>query len=219
MKNKFNNIAIIGNSKKFIQIIKEIFPRAKIIIYSWRLLNQKKLSYNFAKKPDLIIVGGYDFRSFGYSYLDYYNVNITFPFNFIKSLLKSTTLVIYIDTINKLRSKKNIFTLSRYEFAKKKLCFQLYKTINTFRVLSLPVIKNNKNEAFIFGNRLTKFIFNIAINLKLIDSISLDNLKKKIIYTMRIESLRRPYSFSLKPLFLFIPRNHFIDRILRSVSG
>ena len=219
MKNKFNNISIIGNSKKFIKIIKEVFPRSKIIIYSWRSLNQKELSYNFVKKSDLILVSGYDFHSFSYSYLDYYNVNITFPFNFIKSLLKSTTLVIYIDTINKLRSKKNIFTLSRYEFAKKELCFQLYKTINIFRVLSLPVIKNNKNEAFIFGSKPTKFIFNIAINLKLINSISLGNLKKKLIYTMGIKSLRMPYSFSLKPLFLSIPRNHFIDRILRCVSG
>jgi hypothetical protein len=219
MKNKFNNISIIGNSKKFIKIIKVVFPRSKIIIYSWRSLNQKELSYNSVKKSDLILICGYDFNSFSYSYLDYYNVNITFPFKFIKSLLKSTTLVIYIDTINKLRSKKNIFTLSRYEFAKKKLCFQLYKTINIFRVLSLPVIKNNKNDAFIFGNRLTKFIFNIAINLKLINSISLGNLKKKLIYTMGIKSLRMPYSFSLKPLFLSIPRNHFIDRILRCVSG
>jgi hypothetical protein len=162
MKNKFNNISIIGNSKKFIKIIKVVFPRSKIIIYSWRSLNQKELSYNSVKKSDLILICGYDFNSFSYSYLDYYNVNITFPFKFIKSLLKSTTLVIYIDTINKLRSKKNIFTLSRYEFAKKELCFQLYKTINIFRVLSLPVIKNNKNDAFIFGNRLTKFIFNLG---------------------------------------------------------
>lgn len=219
MRNKFNNIAILGKSKKFIKIIKEIFPRSKIIIYSWRLLNQKKLSCNFVKKFDLILVSGYDFHSFNYSFLDYYNVNIAFPFNFIKSLLKSTTLVIYIDTINKLRSKKNIFTLSRYEFAKKELCFQLYKTINIFRVLSLPVIKNNKNEALIFGNRLTKFIFNIAINLKLIKSISLSNLKKKLMYTIRIKSLKKPYFFSLKPLFLSIPRNHFIDRILRCISG
>ena len=93
------------------------------------------------------------------------------------------------------------------------------KTINIFRVLSLPVIKNNKNEALIFGNRLTKFIFNIAINFKLIKSISLSNLKKKLMYTIRIKSLKKPYFFSLKPLFLSIPRNHFLDRILRCISG
>jgi hypothetical protein len=219
MKNKFNNIAIIGNSKKFIKIITEIFPSSKIIIYSWRSLNKKKISYTFIKKSDLILVSGYDFHSFSCSYLKYYNVNIIFPLNFIKKLLKPTTLVIYIDTINKLRSKKNRFTLSRYEFAKKELCFQLCKTIKILRVLSLPVIKNNKNEAFIFGNILTKFIFNIAINLKLVNTISLGNLKKKIIDTIRIKSLMRPYSISLKPLFLSIPRNHFIDRILRCVSG
>ena len=219
MKSKFNNIAIVGNSKKFIKIIKEIFPRSKIIIYSWRSLNQKKLYYNFVTKFDLILVSGYDYNSFSYSYLNYYNVNITFPFNFIKSLLKSNTLVIYIDTIKKLRSNKNIFTLSRYEFAKKELCFKLYNTINILRVLNLPVIKNNKNKAFIFGGRLTKFIFNIAINLKLVKSISIGNLKKKLIHTIRMKSLRGPYFFSLKPLFLLIPRNHFIDRVLRLVNG
>jgi len=219
MKSKFNNIAIVGNSEKFVKIIKEIFPGSKIIIYSWRSLNQKKLSCNFVTKFDLIVVNGYDYHSFSYSYLNYYNVNITFPLNFIKSLLKLNTLVIYIDTIKKLRSNKNIFTLSRYEFAKKELCFKLYNTINILRVLNLPVIKNNKNEAFIFGGRLSKFIFNIAINLKLVNSISIGNLKKKLIHTIRMKSLRRPYFFSLKPLFLSIPRNHFLDRVLRLVNG
>jgi hypothetical protein len=54
MKSKFNNIAIVGNSEKFVKIIKEIFPRSKIIIYSWRSLNQKKLSYNFVTKKDIV---------------------------------------------------------------------------------------------------------------------------------------------------------------------
>ena len=62
MKKKFNKIAIIGNSKKFINIVKKKYIFKKIDIYEWRKIN--KYSKIKKKKYQLILICGFDFSIF-----------------------------------------------------------------------------------------------------------------------------------------------------------
>ncbi len=128
-KKKNPLIIIIGNSKKFITIVRSIYKNSFIKVYSWRSLID--INYNQQKKfknPNLIIICGYDYNSHWYSYKDYYKSNISEPIKFVNFLANPKTKILYIDTLKKVlnsNSKKNRFTFSRYEYAKKELGFNL----------------------------------------------------------------------------------------------
>ena len=79
----------------------------------------------------------------------------------------------------------------------------------------MPIIKNSKNKAEIYGNIITKTIFNILIHLNLINSINITKLKKLM---KNIDLVKKNYKpIKLKPLNLKIPRSLIIDRILRFI--
>jgi hypothetical protein len=219
MKKKFKNIAIIGKSPKFIKIIYSLFGKSYIQKYSWRSINSLRLNDKLIKnKPDLILICGYDYQSYWYSYKRYYYNNITAPLQLVKFLKKKNTLIIYIDTANKLKNQQHIFkrsTFSRYEYAKKELAYNLYKNFTNLRILSVPIIKDNKNKAEIYGNFITKTLFNILIHINLVNSINIIKLKKLI---KNINLVKKNYKpTKLKPLNLKIPRSLMIDRILRFI--
>ena len=219
MKKKFKNITIIGKSPKFIKIIYSLFSKSYIQKYSWRSINSLRLNDKLIKnKPDLILICGYDYQSYWYSYKRYYYNNITAPLRLVKFLKKKNTLIIYIDTANKLKNQHHTLkrsTFSRYEYAKKELAYNLYKNFANLRILSVPIIKNSKNKAEIYGNIITKTIFNILIHLNLIISINITKLKKLM---KNIDLVKKNYKpIKLKPLNLKIPRSLIIDRILRFI--
>jgi len=79
----------------------------------------------------------------------------------------------------------------------------------------VPIIKDNKNKAEIYGNFITKTLFNILIHINLVNSINITKLKKLI---KNINLVKKNYKpTKLKPLNLKIPRSLMIDRILRFI--
>lgn len=213
-KNK-SNIVVIGNSKKFIRIIRSIYKDSYIKIYSWRSISnidfQKE---NKFKNPKLILICGYDYASQWYSFNKYYSSNISMPIKFVKFLANYRTNILYIDTIDKIinnKIKNNSYTFSRYEFAKKELSFKL-KKFNKIKILQVAPIKN-KNKILIHGGFITKTLFSILIFLGLIKTINQKKLKKEI--TLKLRSKKQNISKKLRPFFLQIPRPLFLDRAVR----
>jgi hypothetical protein len=123
MSEKIQKVVILGQSKKFITLVRDNFPDALISVIPWRSIEDhlNRIDYFKSKKIDLILVCGYDYKSSMYSYEKYIKVNITFPLAFVNNLCGSKTNVVYIAT---LRSSKK-YTWSRYQFAKNELSFQL----------------------------------------------------------------------------------------------
>tara|TARA_Y100000590_G_scaffold462750_1_gene627682 strand:+ start:89 stop:736 length:648 start_codon:yes stop_codon:yes gene_type:complete len=214
MKNK---IIILGKSIKFIKIVKNIYKKDIIQIISWRnihIIKKKQL----IKKPNIIFVCGYDYESHWYSFKKFYDKNIKFPHQFIKFISKEKTKIIYIDTMENLNNKKKSkkITLSRYEYAKKMLRYKLIKNFKYINVIEFPPIINKNQEPMIYGGAITKKIFKFLINYKLVDSISVNKLKKKLYVEknfIRTSTVSYP-----KKLLLEIPRPLFVDRFLRIIS-
>lgn len=210
-------IIVIGKSLKFIQIIKKIYPNSIVELIPWRSITRIKKE-NLLKKPDIILVCGYDYKSQWYSLKKFCKVNIKDPYNLIHYLYKKNTKIIYVNTITKLQKTNKIknFTLSRYEFAKKKLCFIINKKFNNVQVIELPPILNNKKEIDIFGGKFTKYVFNFLLYWKIIKFIS----SYQLITIFRHESKysQKYVPIMPKPILLKFPRPLLIDRVLRIIS-
>jgi len=212
-KNK-QKIIILGNSNKFVKIIKSIYKSSSIQIYPWRLIS----NYNLKKKkliktPEKIFICGYDYQSQRYSFERFYNSNVTMPLNFTKFLSNKKTRIIYIDTLDKIsnnKRKKN-YTFSRYEFAKKELAFKLNKNFKNLEILKTPPIVE-KDKVLIHGEFLTKLIFKFLIRFSLIKTIDIKELKKKLTQS---NSKRKKEKKKLNPILLNIPRTLFLDRLVR----
>jgi len=218
MKKK-KNIVILGKSLKFKKIISSIFPQSDIKVFSWRSIKKLKLDEKIIKKKvDLILVCGYDFLSHWYSFKKYYDVNISFPLKLIEFLSTSKTLILYIDTIYKIKKNsqtKKRYTFSRYEYAKKELGYKLFKKYHNLKTLNVPIIKNNKNKVEIFGNKFMTTLFNFLLLLNLINSVTISKLKKMIRDSIKEKIYFNPVK--MKPLGLSMPRSLFIDRLLRYI--
>ena len=216
---KKKNIVILGNSLKFKKIILSIFPQSDIKVFSWRSIKKLKLDEKIIKKKvDLILVCGYDFLSHRYSFKKYYNVNISFPLKLIEFLSTSKTLILYIDTIHKIKKNPQIkkkYTFSRYEYAKKELGYKLFKKYHNFKSINVPIIKNNKNKAEIFGSKFMNTMFNFLLFFNLINSVTISKLKIMIRNSIKEKIYLNP--LRIKPLCLSIPRSLLIDRILRFI--
>ncbi len=211
-------IIILGKSLKFINLIKKLYFNYEINIFSWRKLN-KILHSKSSKKIRLIFICGYDYKSQWYNYKKYYNTNITNPLEFIKKNSSKKTTIIYIDTIDKIKSNSkfssNKFIFSRYEFAKKMLRYELVKKYNKIKIIELaPVVDKNFN-ADIFGDKISKIIFDLLIKFKIIDHVGYKTLNKEF---LEIDKLKK-YKFKKpKSKMLNIPRPLFIDRCLRLIT-
>ena len=167
---------------------------------------------------DLILVCGYDFASNWYSFKKYYDVNISFPLKLIEFMSTSKTLILYIDTIYKIKKNSQIkkrYTFSRYEYAKKELGYKLFKKYYNLKILNVPIIKNNKNKVEIFGNKFMNTLFNFLLFLDFINSVTTSKLKKIIRVSINEKTQISP--FKIKPLGLSIPRSLLIDRLLRFI--
>jgi len=213
------SISFIGNSEKFVKIFKSIYPNAICNIYSWRCLGNFLLKQKFKYKSDIIIVCGYDYSSQWYWYQKYYKHNIIYPLKFIKMISKKKTKIIYMDTTNKISKNRFLekrYTFSRYEFAKKELRKMILKNFKFVKILTLPILVNEKNKADVHGGFFTKKVFNYFITLRYVKTIKFKNLKKKIIERISLNKIDN--TINLRPLLLIIPRSLFIDRILRFLN-
>ncbi len=219
MKKKNKKIVILGKSTKFKKIVSSIFYQSEIKVISWRSIKKLKLDDNISeKKVDLILVCGYDFLSHWYSFKRFYAANISFPLKLIEYMSSSKTLILYIDTTQKIKKNSKIkkrYTFSRYEYAKKELAYKLFRKFKNLRILHTPVIKNNKNKVDIFGNKFMTNLFNILLYLNLVNSVKISTLKKMV--NESISKKIKPNPLKIKPLVLSIPRSLFIDRLLRFI--
>ena len=213
-------IIILGKSEKFTNIIKKLYFDYEINIFSWRK-QHNTLNSKTSKKISFIFICGYDYKSQWYDYNKYYNANVLNPIEFIKKNADKRTTIIYIDTIDKIKSysklNSNKFILSRYEFAKKMLRYELTKKFNKIKIIELPPIVDNNSNADIFGGSISKKIFNLMINFGIIDHISHRALYKKF---LNIDKLKKNQRFKKpKSKMLNIPRPLFIDRCLRLITN
>ena len=212
-------IIIIGNSPKFIKILKQLYPYSEIIIYHWRKILDIHLKKKIIKKPDIIFICGYNYKSQWYNYSKYYYSNVTAPLKLVDFLIKKNTKILYINTLNKIKNNSSSIqkkTLSRYQFAKQELAYKLYNRFSSLKILEIPVIKEKKNGANIYGSKITKIVFNLLIYFKLIKSINNNDIKKMIINNDYNKKFLPP--IKPKSIFLEIPRSLLLDRILRIIS-
>ena len=210
-------IIILGRSQKFITIIESLYIHHEINILPWRKLDKHKKNRSY-KNVNIIFVCGYDYNSQWYDYDKYYSMNVVSPLKFIKTISGKNTFLFYIDTIGKLKTKKNNknLILSRYEFAKKKLRNELIKKFDKIQIIELPPLLDKNFNISIFGSKFTKIIFKFLISIKLINSINLKSIKKKFLIK---NNFNKEYkSYNLHTMLLNIPRPLFIDRFLRIIS-
>lgn len=208
-------IILIGNSLKFKKIFKSIYKKKKLKIFSWRKLkniNYKKI--NHYRNPHLLILCGYDFSSSYYCYKKYFDTNVTLPLKLTKYLSGKKTEIIYISTTNNLKKKNKIKNncYSRYEYAKKYLRYSLLKKYTKIKILDVPAINNFNGDLDIYGGIISNYIFKILNFFKIIKTIDIKDLKKKILE----KNSNRIFKYPLpNGIYLNIPRPLIIDRLLR----
>tara|TARA_B100001057_G_C22575786_1_gene842993 strand:- start:184 stop:819 length:636 start_codon:yes stop_codon:yes gene_type:complete len=211
LKKKFKKIIILGKSKKFIIGIKKYYNFNNLKIVPWRRIINYKPNINEAY--DLIFVCGFDFSAY-HKNLDYFiKVNINHPIKLIKKISRKNTQIIYINTQN--INKKN-FTLSRYNFAKQQLGYQISKNFKNIAILKTDLILD-KNKISIHSNYASKIVFLLLVKLKIIKTIEVKKIFieiNKLLNTTSHQAQKNMLGFLLK-----IPRTQFIDRFIRFLIG
>jgi hypothetical protein len=209
----FTKILILGNSVKFKNLIKKIYPKSFIEIIGWRKIEYFLRDYNFKKKFKIIFICGYDYNSNLYNYEKYYKINILNPLKFLKKIVKINTQVIYINTNYKPNKHA---TFSRYEFAKIKLGIKIKNKFKKTIIMNVNTILNKDGKPDIYGGVITRYIFYVLAKNKIIETCShkaLFSCIKKFIKKKCSENNK-----SLIPKFLFLKRTLFLDRVLRLVN-
>jgi len=205
-------ILIVGSSKKFITVIRTLFPEAQLTVVAWR---DSVLSRSDEKSDiDLIFICGYDYKSNIYLYQKYLDVNVNAPIHLIRHYYSDHTKLIYVNTIP---SHKG-YTFSRYLYAKNLLAIHLQASGYQMHLLSVPTIVGPGNNIEIFGSPFSKGLFNLLIKTRLVKTVNLEELKQIVkhkIYEPYNEVLISP----LIPKCLKIRRTLFIDRLLRLLLG
>ena len=211
MKKKFNKIAIIGNSKKFINIVKKKYIFKKIDIYEWRKINEYAKIRN--KTYQLIIICGFDFSVFLSNQKTFINKNIKNPFNLIKKISNKNSNIIYINT--KIRNNKR-YTFSRYKYAKQQLAFLISKNFNKYLIINADLILIN-NKISINSGGFSKLIFKFFVFFDLIETININNIFNKFSKKLKFENYVK--QTKIEGYLLWLPRTQFFDRLVRLILG
>ena len=198
-----NDIIIIGYSRKFINAIKNKYNNKKIHIFHWRKLVRKKINKNV-----VIFVCGFDYDSLSSDLNIFLHNNVFKIIKFIKRF-KKIKKIYYINTF----SKKKLNTFSRYNYAKNLLGYELQSNFINVQIVSIPTIVRN-NKPLIHGNMFSKIIFYILIKLKLIETIEIQNISQLFNSSMKKNKIKKIHGS-----YLELPRNVFIDRLLRFIYG
>lgn len=211
IKNKYNKIAIIGKSPKFITEIKKNYSYKKLDVISWREaesnLNRKSIVYDF------IFVCGFNFNIFLKNQFFFEKKNIFIILKLLKKISNNKTLIIYINTQQNIN--KN-YTFSRYKYAKHKLAHLIFKKFKNIIVFNSDLIKVG-NDISINSNFFSKFIFYIFSKLNLMKTIEIKEIFLQINNMIKINNHSKPKN--IKGIFLKIPRTQLVDRILRLILG
>lgn len=205
-------ILLLGNSLKFQQIIKKIYPKSNLTIVSWREINSHiKIKTNI--DYDLILVCGYDFKSGLYNKYSYLKANIVVPYMFIKKNNLSKTKIVYINT----SIEKTNYTFSRYKYAKFLLHEKLKNKFNNFYSISFNIIMIDE-KINIYGSFLYQGIFLILYKFNVIKVDNEFQIIKKIKNKINKKNLDIK-TLNIKPILIFIKRPLFFDRLIRLLDG
>ena len=204
-------ITLLGRSQKFERIFRDTFPNSKIKIIPWRECGRNIVKRNAS--IDLLVICGYDYRSSWYPFSKYIKKNIYNPLGCVKKIAGPNTTILYIDT----KDESKNFTYSRYRYAKNQFGKLLMQEFGNVKKISPPVIMNENNKIDIHSDFFTKTILTILFKMKIIESISHQDLLALIKKTMD-QNYSNRFRY-IKPKFLKIIRPHIIDRLMRLIFG
>lgn len=209
MKKKYNKIAILGNSKKFVKEVKKNYIYNSLEILSWRNLDQIDNFGNF----NLIIVCGFNFNLFYKSFRLFSKKNIDDPFRVLKKISNDKSVIIYINT-QKSNNKKR-FTFSRYRYAKEVLAYKIDKNFKKKYIFNADLITVNKKIS-INASIISKLIFILFLKFKFIRKTE---IKEIFPFINRNLNSKRNSQIRIRDCLLNVPRTQFIDRALRLILG
>ncbi len=201
-------ILVVGRSGVFIEIVRNVFPHALILVKSWRLINGA-VSDEFMTGYDLIILVGYDYSTYYGSMSLAYHKNVIVPISIIKSNISTHTKIVYINTNS--RSKR--LTLSRYEYLKNALGVLLVDSFDNIKVINIDMLISNEGYPLVSGGGVQKLLFLLYLKLVPMNTINIDQVGLKI--KNAYLGLDSDAPVKLQSFGLHIPRVQLIDRILR----
>lgn len=196
---------MIGNSSKFLYVVKKNWPDALITMQSWRKPKMSTNSY------DMVVLCGYDYSSYLRRYDDFSNVNIFSIVRYLEKLDLSKAEIIYINTNP---GSKN-HTFSRYYYAKMKLAVLLKENFKSVHILSIPTVIEDY-ELGRSSSPISPWLKYLLLKFKMIEVVNSDGLIKLV------GSYKNSKDFSFEcpePIFLKIRRPVFIDRVMRIILG
>ena len=211
-----NNIVIYGQSPKFINAIKDIYPNAQIHMLPWRAseLAAKALVSQINTPIDLLLICGYDYGSYSHPKKLYLNQNVYRIINICKMITNAGEKMVYIDTLD---SKKH-HTYSRYLYAKKLLGQQLKLSFPKAKILAIPTIFDKQHQIGMQGGLLSQVAAKLLIESGRIQTMNLEQLKAKLKSIIEFGNSNASTS-SIQPILIGVPRPQFIDRALRILLG
>lgn len=205
-------IYFIGHSEKVINLFKKKFEPLEYEIIPWRKIDRFKRHFSGNQKR-IIVVCGYDYKSYIYCYDKYFKINISNPLNLIRSIYNKNSVIYYINTLHE--NKKE--TYSRYRFAKivlaNKISFEFKKFIN----ISMPAVLSAKGKPNIYGGLFHKFIFYVLIKMKTLKAITNTEMYELILKNER--NYNNYKIFLITPKYIQFRRTLLVDRLLRFIYG
>ena len=208
----FKKIYYLGRSKKFIRLFSSILNERKNEIIPWRdceNILDKKIKY----KADLLVVCGYDYKSYLYPLDEYIKKNVCNPLNAIKKISNKSTTIFYINTEENLTKT----TFSRYRYAKFLLGEKLSKEYKNFKQISPAVLLTEKGNIDIFGSFSLKIILKWCTFLGIIKTTTYRKLK--LIVINKLQNSNQIKIHPIEPKFIALKRCQFLDRLLRLIYG
>jgi len=207
-----NKIIFLGKSENFLNIFLKKYHKNPYYVVPWRdLRNNSETMLNELRNPKVIIICGYNYCSSHINYEEYIKSNINQPIQFLKKIKTDKTKVFYINTDYDDRKK---YTFSRYLYAKNLLSNYLLKNCKNLKIIRIPTLADNEGKLLIYGNKLTKFLFNFAKSLGIIKTITIEQ------FEALIDHKDEPKNICLmEPIGLRIGRPLLIDRALRIIFG
>lgn len=215
--NQINNIVVYGNSPKFIQLINNLFPDANVTILPWRTSDSStpKILATRLTPADLLLICGYDYRSYHETKKNYLHKNVHQIVSMCKQIANGKTKIVYIDTLD---SSKN-YTFSRYLFAKKMLAQELSASYPMTRILTIPTVYDEKNGIGMQGGMLSRIAAKLLIRSGMVQTIDLKQLQNQLQSTIENADRCAPFFFKKRAVLIDMPRPQFIDRLLRIALG
>lgn len=214
---QISNIVVYGNSPKFIRLINNLYPDAKVTILPWRTSDSSapKILATRSTPTDLLLICGYDYRSYHDTKKDYLHKNVHQVVSMCKQITNGKTKIVYIDTLD---SSKH-YTFSRYLFAKKMLAQELSASYPMTRILAIPTVYDEKNGICMQGGVLSRIAAKLLIRRGLIQTINLKQLQNQLKSVIESPGSNMPFLLKIHPMLISIPRTQFIDRLLRMALG